>query len=72
MTDQELKALMEENNKELLHSMQIIIENVVNPQFNLLADDISIVREKLENLERKVDGLEDKVLEHDFRLEIIK
>ena len=72
MTDQELKALMEENNKELLHSMQIIIENVVNPQFNLLADEISIVREKLENLERKVDGLEDKVLEHDFRLEIIK
>ena len=72
MTDQELKALMEENNKELLHSMQIIIENVVNPQFNLLADEISIVREKLENLERKVDGLEDKVLEHDFRLKIIK
>lgn len=69
MTDQELKALMEENNKELLHSMQIIIENVVNPQFNLLADEISIVRE---NLERKVNGLEDKVLEHDFRLEIIK
>lgn len=53
MTDQELKALMEENNKELLHSMQIIIENVVNPQFNLLADEISIVREKLNNLDRK-------------------
>lgn len=72
MTDQELKALMEENNKELLHSMQIIIENVVNPQFNLLSDEISIVREKLDNLEKKVDSLEDKVLEHDFRLKIIK
>ena len=72
MTDQELKALMEENNKELLHSMQIIIENVVNPQFNLLADEISIVREKLDHLERKVDSLDDKVLEHDFKLKLIK
>lgn len=80
MTDQELlqemSQMMEqkikENNKDLLHSMQIIIENVVDPKFNLLADEISIVREKLDNLERKVDGLEDKVLEHDFRLKIIK
>lgn len=72
MTEQELKSILEENNKELLHSMQIIIENVVDPKFNLLADEISIVREKLEDLEKKADSLEDKVLEHDFRLKIIK
>lgn len=72
MTEQELKAILEDNNKELLHSMQIIIENVVRPQFNLLADDISIVREKLENLEKKVDHMEDTLLEHEFQLRIIK
>lgn len=66
MAEQELKAILDANNKELLHSMQIIIENVVTPQFNLLADDISIVREKLDGLEKKVDRLEDQVLEHDF------
>lgn len=36
------------------------------------ADDISIVREKLEGLEKKVDRLEDQVLEHDFKLRIVK
>lgn len=72
MTEQELKSILEANNKELLQSMQVIIENVVTPKFNLLADDISIVREKLEGLEKKVDRLEDQVLEHDFKLRIIK
>lgn len=80
MTDQELLQAMsqmmdqkiKENNKDLLHSMQIIIENVVDPKFNLLADEISIVREKLDNLEKKVDSLEDKVLEHEFKLKIVK
>jgi len=61
-----------ENNKELNHSMRIIIENVVEPKFNLLADEISIVREKVESLEKRVERIEDKVLEHDFRLKLIK
>ena len=72
MSEQELKAALEDNNKELLRSMQIIIENVVKPQFNLLADEISIVREKVENLEKKVERIEDTLLEHEFKLRIVK
>lgn len=72
MTDQELKALLSENNKDLLQSMQIIIENVVDPKFKLLSEEIDLIHEKLDRLEKKVDGIEDKVLEHEFKLKIIK
>ena len=72
MTEQDLKAALEDNNKELLHSMQIIIENVVRPHFNLLADEIGVVREKVEGLEKRVERIEDTLLEHEFKLRIIK
>ena len=50
----------------------ILMDAEFGPKFNLLAENQAIMLERLDRLERKVDGLEDKVLEHDFRLKIIK
>lgn len=36
MTDQEIRDFLQENNKELLHEMQIILENTVKPQFQTI------------------------------------
>ena len=43
MTDQEIRDLLQENNKELIHAMQIIVENTVNPQFKLLSEQIALI-----------------------------
>ena len=72
MTDQEIKALLAENNKDLLHSMQIIIENVVNPKFNLLAEEVQNINERLDRMEKKIDRREDKVAEHEIKLKIVE
>ncbi|SCI67071.1 Uncharacterised protein [uncultured Clostridium sp.] len=72
MTDQEIKALLAENNKDLLHSMQIIIENVVNPKFNLLAEEVQNINERLDRMEKKIDRIEDKVAEHEIKLKIVE
>lgn len=72
MTDQEIKALLAENNKDLLHSMQIIIENVVNPKFNLLAEEVQNINERLDRMEKKIDRIEDKVAEHKIKLKIVE
>ena len=75
----EIKAMLAENNKDLLHSMQIIIENVVNPKFNLLAEEVQNINEKIdrleeraERIEHKVDRIESKVAEHEIKLKIVK
>lgn len=80
MTDQELLQAMsqmmdqklQETEKRIMKNVTILMDADFGPRFNLLSENQSIILEKLDNLERKVDGLEDKVLEHDFRLKIIK
>lgn len=67
-TKEEIQASESRIKKETI----ILMDAEFGPKFNLLAEDQDILLERLDRLERKVDGLEDKVLEHDFRLKIIK
>ena len=80
MTDQELLQAIREITREEIQASEsrikketiILMDAEFGPKFNLLAENQDILLERLDRLERKVDGLEDKVLEHDFRLKIIK
>ena len=67
-TKEEIQASESRIKKETI----ILMDAEFGPKFNLLAENQDILLERLDRLERKVDGLEDKVLEHDFRLKIIK
>ena len=66
------KAEIQETEKRIMKDAAILMDAQFKPQFNLLAENQDIIIERIERLEKKVDGLEDKVLEHDFRLKIIK
>lgn len=67
-----VKEEIQEAEKRIKKDVITLMDAEFKPQFNLLAENQSIMMEKLERLEEKVDSLEDKVLEHDFRLRIIK
>ena len=66
------KKEIQESEARIKKETIILMDAEFGPKFNLLAENQDIIIERLDKLERKVDGLEDKVLEHDFRLKIIK
>ena len=62
---QQLRELLQEQKQEIIRectaNMNVIIESEVNPKFNLLADEIAIIKstmatkEQLNNLESRMD-----------------
>ena len=66
------KKEIQESEARIKKETILLMDAEFGPKFNLLAENQDIIIERLDKLERKVDGLEDKVLEHDFRLKIIK
>ncbi|NBI09492.1 hypothetical protein D1641_05580 [Colidextribacter sp. OB.20] len=67
-----VKAEIQQSGRQIMKDAVVLMDAEFTPKFNLLAENQSIIMERLERLEKKVDGLEDKVLEHDFKLRIIK
>ena len=66
------KTEIQESEARIKKDTFIIMDAEFGPKFDLLAENQGIILERLDRLERKVDALEDKVLEHDFRLKLIK
>ncbi len=62
---QQIRELLQEQKQEIIRectaNMNVIIESEVNPKFNLLADEIAIIKstmatkEQLNNLESRMD-----------------
>ena len=71
-SEKRMKGEIQESEKRIMQNVAILMEAEFGPKFNLLAENQDILKEKIENLEKKFDSLEDKVLEHDFRLKLIK
>lgn len=67
-----MKTEIQESGRQIMKDAVALMDAEFKPQFNLLAEELSIVREKVESLEKRVERIEDKVLEHDFKLRIIK
>ena len=60
MFDEKEIAYLQEMEERITHSMAVLIESDVTPKFNLLADGIKDIQEKLVPRSR-VDDLEDEV-----------
>ena len=58
--DQKLAQQKEEILTEATHRMKVLLDAEVKPMFNLLAEDISIIREKMIP-ESRIEALEDDV-----------
>lgn len=58
--DQKLAQQKEEILTEATHRMKVLLDAEVKPMFNLLAEDISIIREKMIP-EARIEALEDDV-----------
>lgn len=71
-SEKRMKGEIQESRKQIMQDAAALMDAEFIPKFNLLADEISIVREKVENLEKKVERIEDTLLEHEFKLRIIK
>ena len=60
MFDEKEIAYLQEMEERITHSMAVLIESDVTPKFNLLADGIKDIQEKLVPRSR-VDNLENEV-----------
>ena len=60
MFDEKEIAYLQEMEERITHSMAVLIESDVTPKFNLLADGIKDIEEKLVPRSR-MDDLEDEV-----------
>lgn len=58
--DQKLAQQKEEILTEATHRMKVLLDAEVKPMFNLLAEDISIIREKMIP-ESRIEAVEDDV-----------
>lgn len=58
--DQKLAQQKEEILNEATHRMQVLLDAEVKPMFNLLSEDISIIREKMMP-ETRIERIEDDV-----------
>lgn len=58
--DRRLAQQKEEILTEATHRMQVLLDAEVKPQFNLLADELSIIREKMIP-ESRIEAIEDDV-----------
>jgi len=47
----EVKGLLASQKTEIAHDTQLLMENYFDPKFNLLAEDMQIIKEKLEALD---------------------
>lgn len=78
MTDQELlqairEIVHEESEKQrgsIMHDVSALMENDVTPKFNLLAEDLSIIREQLTPTLEKIDRLEQEIDMHHTMLKL--
>lgn len=58
---QQIRELLQEQKQDLIQCMNVIIESEVTPKFNLLADEIAIIKstmatkEQLKELEARMD-----------------
>ena len=73
---QAIAQLMAQQKQEILKestsNMQVVLENLVEPKFNLLADDLRVIREKLRALPDPdlMDKLQDELDLHHEMLKI--
>lgn len=64
--------------EEVAHIMNVMIENTVTPKFNLLADELALIREKLTPAEEtartndRLDVLEGVVKQHSREIASLK
>lgn len=87
MTDQEIKAMLAENNetllkgidqmfkaqrKDIMHDVVVLMDAEFKPKFNLLAEEMQNINERLDRMEKKIDRIEDKVAEHEIKLKIVE
>ena len=71
-SEKRMKGEIQESEKRIKRDVIVLMDAEFGPKFNLLAENQEIIIERLDTLEKKVEALEDKVLEHDFKLRIIK
>ena len=74
----ETAALMAQQKKEIMRDVEILMENVFQPQFNLLSEKLDAALEKLAPsealmaVEDRVDALEEVTALHSTEIESLK
>lgn len=80
MTDQEMlqamSKMMDEKltaqRKDIMQDVVVLMDAEFKPKFNLLAEEMQNINERLDRMEKKIDRIEDKVAEHEIKLKIVE